>query len=120
MRIVQADNVVQHPLLEKTLGRQIAPSPLAHRTFLDSFEDAVLLERPEIVKATAMPCLGFGVERDEAASPGFAHRRQFGIAITVTAILVQFIVEHGGKRHRPRRRRRCPRAPRMPTSRRCY
>src|SRR5262249_61498095 len=100
MRVIQAYDVVQHTLFEKALSRQIVPGALAHGAMLHGFEDLVLLERTEIVKTPPVPILRFSIERGEAAPPGFAHRRQFGIAITVAAVLVQFVIQHRRKGYR--------------------
>src|SRR5690242_15558053 len=97
MRIIESNDVMQNAVLEKTLRRQIAPRviipdmPVLHR-----LENVILLERAEIVKAAIVRSLGLGVERGKRAAPGLLHRRQFGMAITVAAVGVQFVVEHGG------------------------
>src|SRR5690242_21312925 len=77
MRIVQADEIVQDAVLKKIIRRQTAPSVMvADTTFLHRFEDSVLLERAEGVKAPVVPRLCFDVQRGKTALPRLPHRRQ--------------------------------------------
>src|SRR5579883_2257347 len=99
MRIVGADDVVQKPLREEHLSRQIAPGIGLHVAFLHRGQHVVLLKRRKLVKGAPVLRHRFGLQCGKAAPPRLAQRWQSRVAIPVAAVGMQFLIDHCGERH---------------------
>src|SRR6185312_3144000 len=99
MRVVRVSYVGNDSVLEKQLGRHVAPRFTGEITVLHALQQPILLLAGQRVERAPVGFLGCRLERGQPAPPRLALRRYLGITIPIQPPIGDLLIDIGWQRN---------------------